>query len=130
MQPSETKTKRQAAMQLQGLSCGRMAARSLVPLLCVLREGKQLIQHLLCIICLLQGIRLRTVSCVDEVVGDLLYNDRCDKSKPLTEETCYGNGFCENHLPQMMGREEQEIERETSAWIVGDWSLVRALIIL
>ena len=107
-----------------------MASRGMVLLLCVLREGKQIIKNLLCIICILQGIRLRTVSCVDVVAGDLLYNDRCDKSKPMTEETCYGNGFCENHLPQMMGRDEQEIERETFAWIGGDWSLVSALIIL
>ena len=62
------------------------------------------------------------------LVGELLYNERCEKLKPLTEERCYGNGICENHLPQVMGR-EQETEKETFAWIVGDWSQASTIIL-
>ena len=71
----------------------------------------------------MQGIRWRSVSCVDNEVGELLYDIRCRESKPEVEEICDDNPSCENHLPQVMGLEQEE-DGLKFAWRVGDWGLV------
>ena len=72
---------------------------------------------------ILKGIRWRAVSCVDRIVGELLYEERCQESKPMTEKMCYESPSCENHLPQLQGR-EQEMGGQTFGWTAGAWGQV------
>lgn len=67
---------------------------------------------------------MRTVNCVDKVVGELLFDERCASRKPNTEETCYKSVSCAAHLPQIMGRDDGQYEGASYAWVVGDWSMV------
>ena len=63
------------------------------------------------------------MSCVDRLVGELLFDERCQEIKPMTEKMCYESHSCENHLPQLQGRKE-EMGGQTFGWRASDWGQV------
>ena len=56
-------------------------------------------------------------------VGELLYEEMCKDTKPLSQDTCQENPPCETHLPHVMAMGKNG-RSDPVSWSVGAWSMV------